>query len=67
MAQMKPKVLLDYEKPRVIISYNEQKEKYYGMLEDEKRPEGAIQFDLTAALLLELKACMNAHPDIEVG
>ena len=66
MAQIEAKVSRQYEKPRIIIYYNEQEKKYQGTLEDEGRPEGGIQFGLSAATLKALKADLNQHPDVTV-
>lgn len=66
MAQIEAQVSRQYSKPRITIYYNEQEEKYQGLLEDEGRPEGNIQFELSAATLTALKADLNTHPNIEV-
>ena len=67
MAQMQAKVSRRYKKPRIIVYYNEQETKYYGILEDDGQSDGAVQFDLSDATMKALRADLNAHSDIEVN
>ena len=64
MPELNIEVKRTFEKPRIVLYYNQQTERYVGQIEDDGRPDNIASFAVSDTTIEALKADMAASDEI---
>ena len=64
MPELSIEVKRTFEKPRIVLYYNQQTGQYVGQVEDESRQENAVSFAISNATIEALKLDMAKADEI---